>query len=116
MCVCVCGEREGQRGTTTNDVALCFDDAEQVFDFMRTDGCLPFLRAASAAFHCFLFCLFFLTGPSGRRCGVKSRRAVPALSAVIFIISIAVFLSSDPRTRKGSACLLMFVLVGLIAY
>lgn len=39
-------ERRGQRGTTTNDVVLCFDDAEQVFDFMRADGsimhvCLP---------------------------------------------------------------------------
>lgn len=41
-------ERRGQRGTSTNDVALCFDDAEQVFDFMRADGsimhvCLPFM-------------------------------------------------------------------------
>lgn len=41
-----CAEKRGQRGTTTNDVALSFDDAEQVFDFMRADGsimhvCLP---------------------------------------------------------------------------
>lgn len=44
--MCVCVEKKGQRGTTTSDVALCFDDAEQVFDFMRADGsimhvCLP---------------------------------------------------------------------------
>lgn len=42
----VFAERRGQRGTTANDVALRFDDAEQVFDFMRADGsimhvCLP---------------------------------------------------------------------------
>lgn len=40
----------GQRGATTNDVALRFDDAKQVFHFMRADGsimhvCFP-LHAA----------------------------------------------------------------------
>lgn len=55
--------RRGQRGTTSNDVALCFDDAEQVFDFMRADGsimhvCLlcvlhrVLLPARRAPFHC----------------------------------------------------------------
>lgn len=59
----VCVSWRGQRGTTSNDVALCFDDAEQVFDFMRADGsimhvCLlcvlhrVLLPARRAPFHC----------------------------------------------------------------
>lgn len=61
--VCVCVSRRGQRGTTSNDVALCFDDAKQVFDFMRADGSIMhvcplcvlhrvLLPTRKALFHC----------------------------------------------------------------
>lgn len=108
----------GQKGTNGNDVALCFDDAEQVLDYMRADGSImhvyflcALLLARRAAFRCLFTEPRWLT----LWCQVLlCRCVVPALSAIIFFImffvcfSITAHVQKEKKKKKG---LLAFIYV-----
>lgn len=105
----VCASWRGQRGATSNDVALCFDDAEQVFDFMRADGSIMHV--------CLLCVLHRVLLPDRRalrfivfvyraqwhtmRCRVLlCQCVVPALSAIIFYHVCRLVFHYSPRQKK----------------
>lgn len=71
MLACICEKVTvgGQKGTNGNDVAPCFDDAEQVLDYMRADGSIMHVCFLSPEELRFVVCL---PSPCGTQCGVKS--------------------------------------------
>lgn len=107
-----------QKGTNGNSVTLCFDDAEQVFDYMRADGSIVMSTFSARSFSPQeLRLVVCLSSPSGTRCGVKS-----CCVAVSYLLSQQLFFLSSffrllfhysPRQRKKEKRYwLLFMLTG----
>lgn len=92
-----CGE-ERAKGHNANDVALCVDDAEQVFDFMGADGsimhvCFPCMlhSVPVSASMCFNVCVDWSWWQTVCCHFLLYRCVLPAVSAIIFITSVSGF-------------------------